>query len=125
MPFRGLLRPGQGFKPYTVLRRKGSLTNKGRPVTGKLEPDGEIWGIISQASQNEREIWKQKGHPITHTVIQRGTRGAAGANDVLELVKEQDDGSKIVRRFLIQGTRDPGELGHFTVYAVEERLDLQ
>lgn len=125
MSFRGLLRPGQGFKPYTVLRRKGGTTATGRPVTGKLEPDGVIWGIISQASQNEREIWKQKGHPITHTVIQRGTHGAAGADDVLELVKTGDDGKEIRRRFLIRGTRDPGEIGHFTVYSVEEREDLQ
>ena len=125
MPFRGLLRPGRGFKPYTVLRRKGSLTSSGRPTTGKLEPDGVIWGIISQASQNEREIWKQKGHPITHTVIQRGTIGAACADDVLELVNVREDETETSRRFLIKGKRDPGEIGHFTVYAVEEREDLQ
>ena len=125
MPFRGLLRPGRGFQPYTVLRRKGGMTATGRPKTGKLEPDGVIWGIISRASQNEQEIWKQKGHPITHTVIQRGTMGAAQADDVLELVKKREDGTEYSRRFLIKGTRDPGEIGHFTVYAVEEREDLQ
>ena len=118
MSFRGLLRPGQGFKRYTVLRRKSGVTSTGRPVTQKLEPDGFILGIISQASQHEKEQWKQSGHPITHTVIQRGTVNQAQATDVLEL-----DGTG--RRFLIQGIRDPAELGHFTVYKVEERLDLQ
>lgn len=125
MPFRGMLRPGRGFRPYTVLRRKGGTTATGRPVTSKLEPDGVILGIISQANQREIEQWKQRGHPITHTVIQRGTKGAAKADDVLELVREHEDGTKTVRRFLIRGTRDPGEIGHFTVYAVEEREDLQ
>ena len=118
MSFRPQLRPGQGFKPYTVLRRKGGVTAKGRPVTAKLEPIGRIMGIISQAGQMEKEQWKQSGHPITHTVIQRGTKAAGKADDVLEL-----EGTG--RRFLIQGTRDPGEIGHFTVYKVEEREDLQ
>ena len=118
MSFRGLLRPGQGFKRYTVLRRKSGVTATGRPVTQKLEPDGYIFGIISQANQKEQEQWKQNGHPITHTVIQRGTVNQAKATDVLEL-----DGTG--RRLLIQGIRDPGELGHFTVYKVEERVDLQ
>lgn len=125
MSFRPMIRPGQGFKPYTVLRRKGGTTKSGRPVTAKLEPDGMIYGIISQASQTEQEQWKQKGHPITHTVIQRGTRNAGKADDVLELAQEHADGTKTVRRFLIQGTRDPGEIGHFMVYKVEERIDLQ
>lgn len=117
MSFRGLLRPGQGFKPYTILKRQGGVTKTGRPTTAQLEPAGQILGIISQAGQMEKEQWKQSGHPITHTVIQRGNINKAEANDVLEL-----EGN---RRFLIQGVRDPGELGHFTVYKVEERLDLQ
>lgn len=125
MSFRGLLRPGQGFQPYTVLRREGGMTATGRPHTAKLEEIGTIYGIISQAGQLEKEQWKQSGHPITHTVIQRGTKGAGKANDVLELKKTEADGTETIRRFLIQGTRDPGEIGHFTVYKVEERVDLQ
>ena len=115
--FSGMLRPGQGFKPFTVLRRENGLTPKGRPCTGKLAPVGRIIGIISQASQTEKEQWKQSGHPITHTIVQRGTKDRAQATDVLEL-----EGG---RRFLVQGTQDPGELGHYTVYHVEERADLQ
>lgn len=116
--FRGLLRPGQGFRTFTVLRRKSGTTPKGRAYTGKLMPDGEIIGIISQASQKEIEQWKQSGHPISHTIVQQGTEGQAKPTDVLEL-----DGTD--RRFLVQGVTDPGELGHFTVYSVEERLDLK
>jgi hypothetical protein len=115
--YTGLLRPGQGFKPFSVLRRSGGVTPKGRPTSGKLEPAGRIIGIISQASQTEKEQWKQSGHPITHTIVQRGIKDRAKATDVLEL-----EGG---RRFLVQGVQDPGELGHYTIYHVEEREDLQ
>ena len=119
MSFRGLLRPGQGFKPFTVLKRVGKLTNTGRPTTGSLEEKGEFFGIISQASPREVEQHKQLGTPITHTIVQRGTKDRADATDVLELKGEG-------RRFLVQGKpQDPGELGHFLVYKVEERADLE
>lgn len=119
MSFRGLLRPGQGFKPFTVLRRTGTITPLGRPCTGNLEPQGDFYGIISQASPTEKEQWKQTGNPITHTIVQRGTKNRAKATDILELPAEK-------RRFLVQGEpQDPGEFGHFLVYKVEERSDLQ
>lgn len=119
MSFRGMVRPGQGFKKFRVLQREGGVTATGRPYTGKLEPKGEFYGIISQASPREIEQHKQLGTPITHTIVQRGTKDRAKATDVLELENEG-------RRFLVQGQpQDPGELGHFLVYRVEERADLQ
>lgn len=119
--FRGLLRPGQGFRPFSVLRRTGGITANGRPTTSKLTEQSEIYGIISQASQKEQAQWKQNGHPITHTVIQRGVEGKAMVTDVLEL-KTPGEPS---RRFLVQGVHNPAELGHFISYKVEERNDLQ
>ena len=122
MSFRPMLRPGQGFKPFKVLRREGGLTAKGRPTTSVLKPQGEFFGIISQASPKEIEQHKQLGTPITHTIVQRGTRNRAKATDILEL--EQTGCNP--RRFLVQGDpKDPGELGHFLIYYVEERDDLQ
>ena len=122
MSFRGLLRPGQGFKPFRILRRKGGVTATGRPQTQKLVPVGEFFGIVSQASPKEVEQWKQEGHPISHTIIQRGTEECVKATDVLEL----DVPGEPTRRFYVQGKpRDPGELGHFTVWKVEEREDLR
>ena len=117
--FRGLLRPGQGFQSFTVYRRAATITKTGRPVTGELEKqEGNFYGIISQASPKEIEQHKQLGNPITHTIVQRGTINGAKATDVLEL-----DGTG--RRFLVQGKpQDPGELGHFLIYHVEEREDL-
>lgn len=128
MSFRGHLRPGQGFKPFTVLRRVGATTNTGRPYTGSLEQVGTIIGIISQASPREQEQWKQLGTPITHTIVQRGTKDRAKATDVLELTTSTPCGCDLpeIRRFLVVGQpQDPGELGHFLVYRVEEREDLQ
>ena len=121
MSFRGLLRPGQGFKRFIVYRRIGGISATGRPQTKKLEPYGELFGIISQANPTEVEQWKQKGHPITDTIIQRGTDELARANDVLEL----DMPGEPHRRFLVQGKpKDVGHIGHFTVWKVQERDDL-
>lgn len=118
MSFRPMLRPGQGFQLFTVKRRVGGVTQNGRPTTGDLEPVGTFYGIISQASPREQEQFKQLGNPITHTIVQRGTVNRAKATDVLTL----DDG----RKFLVKGhPHDPGELGHFLVYRVEERADLK
>lgn len=131
--FRGLLRPGQGFKAFYVLRRKGGLHTSGRPYTGSKEPVGEIVGIISQANQKEKEQWKQSGHPITHTIVQHNPLFRGKATDVLVLPGAELGTSELEsailgkdsRRFLVQGTHDPGELGHFVIYYVEEREDLQ
>lgn len=128
MSFRGLLRPGQGFKLFRVLRRENGITKKGRPHTGSLELMGEFYGIISQASPREVEQFKQLGTPITHTIVQRGTKDRAAATDVLELLVPPPSGygPPKSRRFSVKGhPQDPGELGHFLVYHVEERNDLQ
>lgn len=124
LSFRGMLRPGQGFKQFRVLRENGTLTEKGRPVASGLKPKGEFLGIITQASPKEIEQHKQLGTPITHTIVQYGTANRARATDVLELT--DCSGGDTPRRFLVQGEpKDPGELGHFLIYTVQERADLQ
>lgn len=119
--FRGFLRPGQGFRPFAVLRRTGGTTATGRPTTSKLTEHGEIFGMITRASQHEQTQWKQNGHPITHTILQRGVEGKAMETDVLELKTPGES----VRRFLVQGVHNPAGLDHFISYKVEERNDLQ
>lgn len=127
MSFRGLLRPGQGFKRFSVLRRQGTTTATGRPYTGSFTEVGQFYGIISQADPKEREQWKQLGTPITHTIVQRGTECRAKGTDVLELTSDRYGRPlEEPRRFQVKGEpKDPGELGHFLVYYVEEREDLQ
>ena len=118
-----MLRPGQGFKKFRVLVREGGTTPSGRPRTKKEAIKGEFQGMITQATPLEIEQHKQLGTPITHTIVQRGTENRAKATDILELVVE---GEEKGRRFIVQGApQDPGELGHFLVYKVEERADLQ
>ena len=121
MSFRPILRPGQGFQQFRILRRVGGTTSTGRPHTNSLASKGEFFGMITQATPKEIEQHKQLGSPITHTIVQRGHQNRGMATDILELV----DGSEKPRRFMVQGEpRDPGELGHFLIYTVEERADL-
>lgn len=106
-----------------VLKRVSRTTKTGRPGTCHLEPQGEIFGIISRASPKEVEQGKQSGHPVTHTIIQRGTMNNAVETDVLELNERGSNGCR-TRRFLVQTVKNPGDLNHFLVYQVEERADL-
>lgn len=123
MSFRPILRPGQGFKLFRILRRVGGITSGGRPHTNSKAPQGEFFGMLTQASPREIEQHKQLGSPITHTILQRGTTPRAKANDILELVTVS--GAK-GRQFMVKGEpQDHGELGFFLVYKVEERTDLQ
>ena len=122
--FRPMLRPGQGFKRFRVLRKVSGLTDSGRPHTGSKKSQGEFYGIISDADPKDVEQYKQKGTPITHTIVQLGTTHRAKADDVLELMESQC-GDK-TRQFLVrQKPKDPGELGHVLIYMVEERDDLK
>ena len=123
MSFRPMLRPGQGFKLFRILQRVGGMTSSGRPYTNSKAPQGEFYGMLTQASPKEIEQHKQLGSPITHTILQRGTTPRAKASDILELVTGCGEKS---RKFLVQGEpQDPGELGFFLVYKVEERADLK
>lgn len=121
MSFRPILRPGQGFKPFIVLRRVSGTTETGRPYTNSKAPQGKFYGMITQADPKEIERHMQLGTPITHTIVQHGsTPHRAKATDILEL-REGDES----RYFLVQGEpKDPGELGQFLIYTVEERADL-
>ena len=118
MFFHAMHRPGEGFKLFTVLRREGGKTENGRPTTSVLKPKGEFYGIVTKTDPTETDQNKQKGSPKNITIVQRGTKNQARAGDILE----REDG----RRFEVKGDpKDPGGLGHFTVYKVEERDDLQ
>lgn len=124
MSFRGLLRPGQGFKSFRLLRRTTAVTPGGRPHTGALAPCGEIIGFLTQADPKEIEQFKQLGTPITHTILQRGATTRAKATDILELTS--DNPEEKPRRFIVHGEpKNPGELGHFLIYRVEERADVK
>ena len=111
--------PGQGFQTFTRLTRKTAVTGTGRPWGGGLQEQGTIDGILTNADPREAEQWQQDGHPVTHKIVQWLTENQANPQDVLAL----QDGDT-TRTFLIQGLRNPGELGHCIVYYCEERRDL-
>lgn len=126
MSFRGLLRPGQGFRRFYILRREGDVSKTGRAHTGSLSPCGDLFGIITNADPKVVEQFKQHGTPITHTIVQRGTTCRAKATDILELTPHPYEKGCLPRRFIVHGEpKDPGELGHFLIYHVEERADLK
>lgn len=82
--------------------------------------------MITQATPKEIEQHKQLGTPITHTVLQRGTGAIAKATDILELITPSPEQGESARRFIVHGDpKNPGELGHFYIYTVEERKDLK
>lgn len=118
MPF---LRPGQGFKKFTVMKMSKGLTASGKPKNATFEPLGTIIGILASASEEEKEIWKQNGHPISHKIVQQGVLNHAIATNYLVL-SEPD---KKDRYFYVQGTGNPGELNHMMRYFVEERDGLK
>lgn len=115
------LRPGQGFKKFTVKKKAKSLTASGKPISGEYTDVGHIIGILATATQDEREKWKQEGHPVTHKIVQKGVQKAAIATNYLVLSEE----GKKDRYFYVQGTSNPGELNHMMRYYVEERKDLK
>lgn len=118
MPF---LRPGQGFKKFTVKKKGKSLTSSGKPIHGEYEDVGTITATLVNASEKEKEEWKQKQHPITHKIVQQGTSNAAVATNYIVLSEK----GKKDRYFYVQGTGNPGELNHMMRYFVEERRDLK
>lgn len=127
MSFRPMLRPGQGFQKFLVLREESELSAGGRPYDDGLKPHGEFFGIISEADPDMKEQFRQRGTPITHTIVQRGTKDRATDKDVLELIPHGcSPAPEKPRRFRVHGKpKDPGELGHFLIYQVEEREDLK
>lgn len=115
--FRAHLLPGQGFQPFTIWEAKGNVTAKGRPVTSYQQAERQILGILTEASEEEKEQHKQNGHPITHKITQSTAMEKAKTGSYLVL----EDG----RQFYVQGTKNPGNLNLTMLYYVEERRDIQ
>ena len=111
MPF---LRPNQSDKKFTICSKIPGISTAGRVNTSKYKETGTLSGTLAKASQKEVDRWKQLGHPVTHQIISKET-SIAVAGDYLQFNH---------RNFYIQGKEDPAELGHYTIYACEERNDV-
>lgn len=109
------LRPGHLKKDFVIEKKKNTLNAKRRPVsTYDTDSSETLQAVLAQATPLEKERWKQTQHPISHIITQTGSP-KAGIEDRLVF------GNRI---FLVQGVDDPGALGHFTLYYVEERFDM-
>lgn len=108
------LRPGNLFKDFSIEKKGETLTSRGRAKSGYSGQTGEqLKAVLAEAKPQEKERWKQLQHPISHTITQKGTP-KAGAEDRLILGE---------RMFFIQGVDEPGAIGLWTIYYVEERFD--
>lgn len=109
--------PGQGFQPLTIYEKKSKRMSSGRVATASYQKtDKRIFGVITDASQQEIAEWKQQQHPITHKIVQYSAENKAKATDYLI----SDTG----RNFYIRGINNHGDLNIAVSYFVEERADI-
>lgn len=106
-------RPGQEWKEFKLYRRKAVLDKKGsmkyEPIKQTEEPLTTITGFIAEATQKEMSEWKQRKHPVSHTIVVNGDCEAQ-AEDIL--VYEN-------RNFHVKGKDNPFGLGIFQIIYCE------
>lgn len=109
------LRPGNMFKDFIIEDDTETVGVFGRPKTDYDKTARKMLkGCLANATDNDRERWKQLQHPITHTIVQAGSPRAK-AEDRLVLGE---------RMFIIHAVDDCGGLGITTIYYAEERMDI-
>lgn len=116
MPF---IVPWQGHKEFKILKKVTKVSASGAPGRGEnLTDTGKtIKGMLSQISPQTREIYKQDGYEVSHTLVSFGGERLV-ENDYLYKV---DDG----RIFRVETNHNHAEIDHFTAYRLNERKDLQ
>lgn len=106
------LRPGNMFKDFIILSKTASLNSSNKPVTS-YSRSGIISGCLADADPDIKSDWKQRGHTVSHVIVQNG-EPKAKAGDRLVLNN---------RKFEIHGIDDMGSLGIAVQYFCEERFD--
>lgn len=105
------------FVSFTLLRPTTARSPYGRIMWGEVEEVGAFRGILAQASNDEKERWRQLTHPVSHKVIQRGVAGCeVRVGDHL-----QGNGLELMISALPYNV---GGLGHWTIYYCHLRSDL-
>ena len=112
-----MLVPGQELRGFRVYRTPSSETATGRPVAGKKRKVGEIQAILAHTTPDDQLRWGQPQHPVTHKIVMQHTPPfKIRPGDIFVMGK---------RQFYLQANpRDPGDLGHWTVFYTEERTDV-
>lgn len=107
------LRPCSLFGAFAIERKKDGPAAHGRFASGYEDRGESLNGSLAEAKPEEIERFRQIGHPVSHTIVQRGRRVAA-------------EGDRLRRNgcfYYVQGVDDPGGLGLWTIYYAEERRD--
>lgn len=99
------------FKRFTWYKVNGTVNLNGRPVPNYVPQEKRISCAIVEATQKEKEQFKQSTHPISHKLVQK-KKAIAAVGDKLTIDK---------REFFIQTIGNPGEFDLFTTYYAEER----
>jgi hypothetical protein len=108
------LRPGNLYKDFTIEKKGTTINSRGRAQRKfNSEPAEQIRAVLAEAKPQEKERWRQLQHPISHTIVQKGAPKASTEDRLVF-------GERI---FFIQGIDEPGALGLWTIYYVEERFD--
>lgn len=113
---RSSLRPGQGFKKFIRMKHQTGKSKTGRVGSSSLVESGYLFGILSKATPEEVEQWSTTDSPVTHKIVQYGGNNKAADQDVLVFNEKY--------YYVQRSPRNPGGLGHFTVYFCEERRGL-
>ena len=107
--------PGEQWKPFYIVAKKTTVSAKGRVMYDTTSAPTETFlGAISKATPKEVQQWGQTQRLITHKVVVEGTTTAAEGNVI---VFQADN-----RKFHVQGAKDCGELGIFSVIYCLEKL---
>ena len=117
-----MLRPGQEFKEFQILKKKTTRSSAGSiGKSAGFEEIGTLKGAISSTSPRETEFWKQNGHEVSHKIIQyHGAKAKKG-----QFLQRVNPVTNEVNTYYIETIKNPGGLDHFTVYMVNERDDLK
>lgn len=105
------LRPEAPFKAMYVYRKKQGLY-RGRSRPESWEKDEEpIMAAISMTGPKEVDKWKQRGHEVSHTIIQQGGLKARPGDKVVYGGNE----------YTIEGLKDAAKLGVWAVYYCNQK----
>jgi len=108
-------RPGNLFKEFIIEEDRQVVTPTGRAAMAHAG-DGTrtLKGCLADATDEERSVYSERDHQVTHTIVQAG-KPAAERGDRLVL------GGRI---FYVVNTGEAGMLGISTIYYAEERRDM-
>ena len=121
-------RPGQQIRTFDVYRKdavQNTKASNGREYgrvayKERREVLCTVSGTLSKASPKQIEQWSQESHPVTHTLVVRGTCDVR-EEDVL--VRHMGDCGYQPKEYEyhVHGVKNSSDLGIFTVIFCEQK----